>query len=376
MVVIDDAAVGANGDVDARFLKILVALGAHVDERRRLSAPDALRLTRDADGAAADADLDKVRTRIRKETEALSVDDVARADLDRISVLLADVLNRQALPLGESLGGVDAEDIHARSDERRHALGIVARIDARTDDVALVIIGQFELVLLVIGVVLAEHHVAQTLILINEREHVQLALPDEVVRLCEGRGVRIRPDELFKRRHKGVYLRIERHARDAIVAARHDADELAVRRAVLRDRHRGVPRLREEVEYAAERRVRADVGVTADKAGLVVFHARDHRRLFLDGLRAVDEGNAALFSERNRHCVIRDRLHDRGGHGNVHHERRLLVAMVFDERRPQRDICRETLRRGVARDEQILPKCVRWLGVVMCQRNPSFLYPS
>ena len=209
MVVVDDAAVRAEGDVDARFLEILVALGTHVDERGCLPAADALRLARDTDGAAADADLDEVCARIREEAEALTIDNVARADLDRVTVLLADVLDRQTLPLGESLGGVDAEDIRTRFDQSRNALGVVARVDTRADDVTLVVVGQLKLILLVVRVVLAEYHVAQTLVLVDEREHVQLAFPDQIIRLREGCGVRIRPDKFFKRCHKGCDLRIE-----------------------------------------------------------------------------------------------------------------------------------------------------------------------
>ena len=60
----DEAAVGADRDVDARFLEILVACAADIDECRGLAATDALRLTRDADGAAADADFDEIRTAV------------------------------------------------------------------------------------------------------------------------------------------------------------------------------------------------------------------------------------------------------------------------------------------------------------------------
>ena len=119
------------------------------------------------------------------------------------------MLDRQTLPLGEPLGGVDAEYIRPRFDQSRNALGVVARIDARADNVALVVVGQLELVLLVVRVVLAEYHVAQTLVLVDERKHVQLALPDQIIRLREGCGVRIRPDEFFKRGHKCRDLRIE-----------------------------------------------------------------------------------------------------------------------------------------------------------------------
>ena len=47
-----------------------------------------LLLTGDADGAAADADLDEVRAGLSEETEALTVNNVARADLYTVAVLL------------------------------------------------------------------------------------------------------------------------------------------------------------------------------------------------------------------------------------------------------------------------------------------------
>ena len=52
VVVLDNAAVGADGDVDAGLGKILVPCGRHVDDRRGLPPADALGLPGDADGAA------------------------------------------------------------------------------------------------------------------------------------------------------------------------------------------------------------------------------------------------------------------------------------------------------------------------------------
>ena len=160
MVVVDNAAIGADGDVDARFLKVFITLSAHVDECSRLSAPNAFRLTRDADRTAADADFDEVRPRIRKEAEPLAVDNIARTNLYTVAELLTDVLNCQALPLGEPLRRVNAEDIHARRNQRRNTLCIVARVDTGTNNITLIAVGQLELILLVVGVILAEYHVA------------------------------------------------------------------------------------------------------------------------------------------------------------------------------------------------------------------------
>ena len=56
----DDAAVGADGHIDAGLLEILIPGRCHLDEGGGLAAADALGLPGDADGAAADAYLHKV----------------------------------------------------------------------------------------------------------------------------------------------------------------------------------------------------------------------------------------------------------------------------------------------------------------------------
>ena len=332
MVVIDDAAVRADGDVDASFLKIFVALGTHVNERGRLPAPNSFSLTCNTDRTAADADLDKVRACVCKETESLAVNDIARTDFDRITVLLADVLNGHALPLGESLGGVDAKNIYTRGNEGRDAIRIIARINAGADNVAFIIVRQLKLIFLVVRIVLAKDHIAQTLILVNQREHIQFALPDEIVCLCKTSRVRICPDKFLKGCHEGADLCIERHARDTVVTARHDADEFSVRCSILRDCHRGVPGLCEEIEHAAKTCCGTDIGIAADKAGLIVFHTRDHRRLCFDGLGTIDERNAPLFGKCDRHRIVGDCLHDCRCQRYIHRELRFLIAMKLDQR--------------------------------------------
>ena len=182
VVVIDDAAVGADRNVHARLLKVRVARLAHVDQRRRLTAADALRFTRDADGPAADADLDKVRALLRKEAETVRVDHVARADLHRVAVAFAYPRERSCLPFRKALGRVDADNVRARLNERRDAGLVVARVDARADDVALVIIQELVFVFLMGIIVLAEHDVAKLPHVVYDRQRVQLVIPDDVVR--------------------------------------------------------------------------------------------------------------------------------------------------------------------------------------------------
>ena len=140
MVVVDDTAVRAHGHVDAGLLVVLVASATDVDQRGGLATADALGLAGDADGTAADTDLDEVGTAVGQEAEALGVDDVTGADLDVLAVVGADPLDGALLPLAEALGRVDAQDVGTGLDEQRHALGIVAGVDAGTDHVALIAI--------------------------------------------------------------------------------------------------------------------------------------------------------------------------------------------------------------------------------------------
>ena len=169
-----------------------------------------------------------------------------------------------------------------------------------------------------------------------------------------------------------MHLRIERHTGNTIVTARHNADEFAVRGTVLRDCHGRVSRLGEKIKHPAKCCVRTDVRVTADKARFIVLYSRDHSRLCLDGLRAIDERYAALLGEGNRHGIVGDRLHDRRSQRDIHRKRRLFITAKLDERRTQGNIRGEAFRRGVARYEQILSERMRRFSVIMRQGNPSF----
>ena len=218
MVVVDDAAVGADGDVDAGLLKVAIPLGADVDERCGLAAADALGLPGDADGAAADADLHKVGAALGQEAEARRVHHVARADLHRVAVVLPHPGENEALPVGKALGGVDAEDVRPRLQQGGDARFIVPGVDARAHDVALVGVQQLQGVLLVALVVLAEDEVAEPAGPVDDGKGVQLVLPDDVVGLLEGGALR-RPDELFKGGHESGDLGVRLHAAHPVVPA-------------------------------------------------------------------------------------------------------------------------------------------------------------
>ena len=62
VVVMHNAAIGADGDIDAGLLIVFIAGFGNLDNGSCLAAANALGLAGDADGAAANADLDKVCT--------------------------------------------------------------------------------------------------------------------------------------------------------------------------------------------------------------------------------------------------------------------------------------------------------------------------
>ena len=278
-----------------------------------------------------------------EEAEAVLVDDVAGADLDGVAVVGADPLEGALLPLGEALGGVDAQDVGARLDEQRHALGVVAGVDAGADHVALVGVEQLVGVGLVLVVVLAEDDAHQVVVLVHDGQGVELVVPDDVVGLLEG-DVLVAHDEALARGHELADLLLVVVAAGAVVAARHDAEELAAGGAVVGDGHGGVAGAGLELHDLLHRHVRREGGVGLHEAGLVVLDGLDHGRLLLGRLVAVDEGEAALDGERDAHVDAGDGLHDGRDHGDVERERGLLAAVELHERRLERHVVGDVLR--------------------------------
>ena len=252
MVVLHNAAVRADRDIDAGLFIVLVAGLGHLDDSGCLAAADTLLLTGDADRAAADADLDKVRSRFGQEEEALAVNHVACADLDGVTVFGADEVEGSLLPLAEALGGVDAQHVGAGLDKQRHALGVVARVDARTHLVGLVRVQHLVGVRLMGIVVLAEHQIHQVVLVVHHRQRVQLVVPDDVVGNLQA-GIHGRHDHVLARRHEAGHLLVHGHTRQTVVAVRHHAHQLAVRRAVLGHGHGGVAVLVLEGHHVGKR---------------------------------------------------------------------------------------------------------------------------
>ena len=371
MVILHDTTVGADGNIDAGLLVVLVAGLGNLNDSGSLAAANALGLAGDADGAAADADLDEVSASLGQEEEALAVDNIASADLHLIAVVLADPGDGAGLPLAEALRGVDAEDIHTGVHQSRYALGVVAGVDAGAYDVALVLVQQFVDVLLVGVIVLTEDHILQVTFGVHQGQRVDLVVPDDVVAIMQAGGVGS-GDQLVQRGHEFGDLEVHRHAGQAVVAGGNDAQQLAVGRAVIGDGHGGVAGAGLEVQHIAEGSLRRQVGVRGDKALLVGLDAADHIGLLLNGLRAVDEGNAALLGQRNGQLLAGNGLHDGRDHRDVHFKRAILLALaVLDQRGLQADSRGDTLRRRIAGDQQILTKGAGRFREIICHVTRS-----
>ena len=202
-------------------------------------------------------------------------------------------------------------------------------------------------------VVLAEDKVQKTLVGIDDRQGIDLVLPDQIVGLLE-RRVLAGVGQGFKRRHERGHGRGQFHAGDAVVTAGDDPEKLALGGAVVGDGDGRMPRALFQSEYVGKRRIGAKIRVALDKAGLIGFDATDHIALRLDGLRAVDKRNAAFPRKRDRHFVIGDGLHDRGGHRDVQRNGGFFAALEFGQGRFERDIFGFAVFVGVTRHQQKL----------------------
>ena len=159
MIVVDNAAVRANRNVDAGLTEVVISRLRDLNNGRRLTSADALGLAGDADGAAADSNLHEIRTCLCEEKKTFAIHDVAGTDFDAVAVLSAYPGDGSLLPLRIAFGGVDAEHIDARLDQSRNAGLIVSRVDTGADNIRLVLVEELVHILLVAVVVLAEHHV-------------------------------------------------------------------------------------------------------------------------------------------------------------------------------------------------------------------------
>ncbi len=349
-----NAAIGADRDIDAGLLIVFIAGFGNLDNGGCLAAANALGFAGDADGAAANADLDKVCTGFCQEQEALAVHHVACTDLYLVAVMLTDPGDGTGLPFAVTFGRVDAEHIHAGIHQGGHALGIVAGIDAGADNIALVGIQQLIGMFLVGIIIFAENHILQVALLVYQRQRVDLVIPDDIVAVMQA-GVGRCGNQLVQRGHELSHFQIGAHAGQAVVTGCHNAQQLAVGGAVSRDGNGGMAGTGFQVQHISQGSLRRQVGIRGNKALFVSLDTANHISLGLNGLGAVNERNAALLGKGNGELLTGNGLHDSRNHGDVHGQGAGFFALaVLDQRGFEADSRGDALRRGIAGDEQIL----------------------
>ena len=202
-------------------------------------------------------------------------------------------------------------------------------------------------------VILAEHEKLEVLLVVDDWQRVNLVVPDDVVGLIEVEGI-MTHDELLEGGHKLLDLAVLRVACGAVVTAGDDAEQLAVGSAVVGDSDCGIAGLCLQCNHISERVFGREVGVGNYKTCLVFLHLAHHLRLVVDGLRTVNERNAAVFGKRNRHIGIRHRLHNSRCERNVERERRCFALLVLDKRRLKVDVGRGAILGCEPRNQQVL----------------------
>ena len=369
MVVVDNAAVGADGHIYAGLPEVFVPGCCHFNQGGGLTTADALGLTGDADGAAADAHLYKVCTGFCQEAEAVPVNHVAGANLHLVAVSGAYPVDGLFLPAGVALGGVDDEHIRTGFQQSGNALGIVPGVDACAHQIPLLLVQQLQGVALVGGIVLAEDKVQQVVIFVYDGEAIQLVFPDNIVGFLQG-GLRGGGDQLFPGSHEGGNLVRGLHAAHPVVPAGDDAEKLSVGGAVGGNGHGGEAILGLQCQNVCQGVLRGQIGSGGDKSGLVVLYLGNHRRLVFNGLGTKDEADAALFGQGNGKGVVGHGLHDRRGQGHIQGNGRFFHALaVFHQGRFQGHMIGDAVLGCVARNEQILAEGVTRFLVIICHEK-------
>lgn len=122
-------------------------------------------------------------------------------------------------------------------------------------------------------VVLAEHHIQQSALVVENGNRIEFVIPDDVVCL-DKRCVLGRGDELFKRSHKLFDFEIGTHAADAIVAACDHAQQFAVGCTVVSDGDCVVSLACNKSKHVGKRVVGREIAVGHDETCLVVLTLR------------------------------------------------------------------------------------------------------
>ncbi|MNE41292.1 hypothetical protein D3C80_1353540 [compost metagenome] len=200
---------------------------------------------------------------------------------------------------------------------------------------------QLQRIFLMAVIILAEDQIHQIAFAVHDRQAVQLVVPDHIVGFGQGNTF-LCVDQRGERSHELCNRAFPRQPVLTVVTAGDDAHQLAGRLPVVGNGDGGVAAAGFERQHILQGVLRTEVGVAYDEAGFEFLDPADHLHLLLDGLGAVDEGDAAAFGQSNRHIVVRDRLHNGRGNRKVHGQGRSLAAFEFGYGGAEIHIARDT----------------------------------
>ena len=132
MVIVYQATIATDRDINAVSLEIFVASFRYVDQGGSLSATDTFLLTGDTDGTTTDTYLDEIRSGISQVVETILVNHVSGTNQYLVSVGILDPVQGLVLPFGIAVGRVDTQYVNASLYQCRNTFLIVAGVDTGT----------------------------------------------------------------------------------------------------------------------------------------------------------------------------------------------------------------------------------------------------
>src|SRR3990167_2060140 len=298
---VTDAAVGDQGH--ARALQ----RGGHVVDGHDLGHAHTGHDTGGADGAWADADLDRVSAGLNQGQRSRAGGDVAADHIDLREVLL-DPAHALDHALAVAVGGVHHQHIDAGLDQQLDTLfSALTHAHCRPHaQLAMgIACGVGEGVLL--GDVLDGENARQLIAVVDHQHTLQLVLVHQRLGLSLS-GAIFDEDQTLTRGHDLAHRGVETGLETQVTAG-HDAHDLAL----VHDGEAGDTVLLRQLDHFTDLDARRDGDRVAQDAGLVTLDARDFGGLLTGRHVFVDDPDAAFLGDRDRQTGFRDRVH-RGGH--------------------------------------------------------------
>ena len=180
-------------------------------------------------------------------------------------------------------------------------------------------------------VILTEDKIHQFLFFIHQWKTVDLMLPDNIVGFFQ-RGFLSCINKILKFRHKFCNRHITPHSCHAIVLVCYKTQKLSVCLSIFCNRYSRMSCLFCNIQNIAKCHIRRYIGITHYKACTVSLNLANHLCLFVNWLRAINEGHTSFLCQSDCKTVIRYGLHDCRHHRNVNGKCRLLSFFKFHQR--------------------------------------------